>query len=73
MLIERLIIQNEKFSARKDKFHQCIRSAHLYNAMAFIQLQVQVGDTRRVFSMAQPNLSAELYDARKKRSPSPDL
>ena len=35
--------------------------------MASMQVQVQVGDTRRVFFMPQPNSYAELYDAIKKR------
>ena len=51
----------------------CFRLVLHICTIAAMQVQVQVGDTRRVFSMPQLNSYAELYDAIKKRFPKPDL
>ena len=57
-------MQNERFMPEKKRF---ICAFDRYCTF------VQVGDTRRVFFMPQPNSYAELYDAIKKRFPKPDL
>ena len=65
-------MQNETFLPEK-KHVSCLLSigiAHLYNGVCASSSASTVGDTRRVFFTPQPNSSAELYDAIKKRFPS---